>query len=353
MRNNNSSFYRTGDVSREPNQCSGWLNSFAEKMAVSEQAAKTFEKEESEDPKKRVKTASRATTAVEVARKRQQVGPSIYEMMSAIVSGQKPKYSSVEEAVKDYQQRTGLAQVLQSNAKKNDVVDAARQVVQAAGPTGKLNKDEPEMGEVIQFPKNEISESKVVDEVEPGLAKVLQLFRELDDNGPRDPKPHGPGTAVEATLFEVPELEEAAVDDEGLSDREQASLEAENLADKFTRIDVGALTNIERRKLIAKAKRLLVSGLLEGGSAEDMKGIISRCKEEMEGSPKDEADDDEEDADVDDTAYEGKQIRWLSDFINKTMAGKGAGKRLVGVWVIARIVNVAAMHFCKNASASA
>jgi hypothetical protein len=214
MRNNNSSFYRTGDVSREPNQCSGWLNSFAEKMAVSEQAAKTFEKEESEDPKKRVKTASRTTTAVEVARKRQQVGPSIYEMMSAIVSGQKPKYSSVEEAVKDYQQRTGLAQVLQSNAKKNDVVDAARQVVQAAGPTGKLNKDEPEMGEVIQFPKKEISEPKVVDEVEPGLAKVLQLFRELDDNGPRDPKPHGPGTAVEATLFEVPELEEAAVDDD-------------------------------------------------------------------------------------------------------------------------------------------
>lgn len=121
MRNYKSSFQRTGEISREPSQCSDWLEAFAEKMAVQEQTAKT-------PPS--TKTAG-SKSAVEVARDRQQDQPSIYEMMSSILSGQKPKYSSVEEAVLDYQNRTGLAQYLKAQS-EDRIKDIAFQIAQAS-----------------------------------------------------------------------------------------------------------------------------------------------------------------------------------------------------------------------------
>lgn len=106
MRDIKGSFQRTGEISREAsNKTSGWLEDFAEQMYLKEQTTKTAS----------LTKEARAVSAVEVARnQRTQAQPSIYEMMSAIVSGHKPKFSSVEEAVKDYQERTGLAQYLKA-----------------------------------------------------------------------------------------------------------------------------------------------------------------------------------------------------------------------------------------------
>jgi hypothetical protein len=100
MRNTDGTFYRTNEISRESSSCPNWLSQFAEQAALQEIIIQPSQ----------IKTASK--TAVEVMRERQ---PSVYEMMSAIVSKQKPKYSSVEEAVKDYQKRTGLTDYLQKN----------------------------------------------------------------------------------------------------------------------------------------------------------------------------------------------------------------------------------------------
>lgn len=118
MRNNNP-FQRTGEISREPRKSVDWLEDFAERLALEEQT------------NQRIKIAGRSRTAVEVARERQEAQPSIYEMMSAIVSGRKPKYSSVEEAVKDYQERTGLAK-WQSEKQNEKIADVAHHIVSNA-----------------------------------------------------------------------------------------------------------------------------------------------------------------------------------------------------------------------------
>jgi hypothetical protein len=91
-------FERTDEVSRESGQCPNWLEKFARTLAQEEVPV--------------IKTASK--TAVEVVRDRA-YQPSIYEMMSSIISAQKPKYSSVEEAVLDYQKRTGLTDYIKAN----------------------------------------------------------------------------------------------------------------------------------------------------------------------------------------------------------------------------------------------
>lgn len=114
MRDIKGAFQRTGEISREVSKTSGWLEDFAEQMALKEQVTKTAS----------ITKEARAVTAVEVARNKN-MQPSIYEMMSAIVSGNKPKFSSVEEAVKDYQERTGLAQYLKAQEEERMAAYAA------------------------------------------------------------------------------------------------------------------------------------------------------------------------------------------------------------------------------------
>lgn len=118
MRNTKGAFDRTGEISCEPNQRVGWLEDLAETLAIQEST-------------ERVKTASRQSTAVEVARERYNAPqPSIYEMMSSIISAKKPKFSSVDEAVKHYQESTGLAQYLKAQ-KTDDMSALASVIVQA------------------------------------------------------------------------------------------------------------------------------------------------------------------------------------------------------------------------------
>ena len=145
MRNINAPFYRTDEIGRESSKCPSWLDSFAEQMAINEQAQKSSATKgpsklssdiatamedillaEQELNNGVIKRASK--NAVEVARNRQESTPSIYEMMSAIVSGSKPKFSSVEEAVQDYKRRTGLSEY----QRRNTAELFAEQIIQAS-----------------------------------------------------------------------------------------------------------------------------------------------------------------------------------------------------------------------------
>ncbi len=100
-------FYRTNENYIDRGTLSGtqsagnsnWLNDLAESLLLKESIANS----------KQAMESALETNAVEVSRKRQQ-SPSVYEMMSSIVYPHKPKFSSVEEVVQDYQNRTGLAE---------------------------------------------------------------------------------------------------------------------------------------------------------------------------------------------------------------------------------------------------
>ena len=141
MRNYKSSFDRTGEISREPNQRTGWLDDFAEKLALQENT-------------ERVKTASRQSTAVEVSRNRYNTPqPSVYELMSTIISAQKPKFSSVDEAVKHYQESTGLAQYI--NAQKEDGMSTLATIISQAEGSGRIFRESLE--EAIKLMKSEYS----------------------------------------------------------------------------------------------------------------------------------------------------------------------------------------------------
>lgn len=194
---NKGAFERTGEISREATKKSDWLEDFAERLALDEATAQT-----------RVKVAK---TAVEVARERQQAQPSIYEMMSSIISGNKPKHSSVEEAVKDYQNRTGLTQYIKAQSDEN-IKDLAFQVAQAAElGMEECGSDDADYADDADEPEKDEPEK---DEPEEGaLAEIIELFK--SDGGDDDPDP-APG--AEGTLLEVPEFEEAANNDGASAD---------------------------------------------------------------------------------------------------------------------------------------
>ena len=238
MRNYKSSFDRTGEISREPNQRTGWLDAFAEKLAL-------------EESTERVKTASRQSTAVEVSRTRYNTPqPSIYEMMSTIISAQKPKFSSVDEAVKHYQESTGLAQYIKaqkedslstlatviSQAQSEDVdnpknksfgarqmswlVDLAKQLAE----TGDMTAEEQRILEHIAQDGSTEADDKM--KLSPrDFAKAI-ISGDDDDFSMviPDDDPNGPGGAeAEGVLLEVPfEEDEAATDD---LDPKEASLD--------------------------------------------------------------------------------------------------------------------------------
>jgi len=68
----------------------------------------------------------KAVTVVDHARERQ---VSIHEQMYAIMNGKKPLYSSVEEAVTDYQKKTGLIDHLKNIQAESSVKEAAEHIL--------------------------------------------------------------------------------------------------------------------------------------------------------------------------------------------------------------------------------
>jgi len=108
-------FYRTDENYIDRGTLSGtqsagnsnWLSDLAESLLLKESIANSKKAMESME-----------SNAVEVSRKRN-LPPSMYEMMSSIISPQKPKFSSVEEVVQDYQNRTGLSEHLKQKEAHN------------------------------------------------------------------------------------------------------------------------------------------------------------------------------------------------------------------------------------------
>lgn len=91
-----------------------------------------------------------AVTVVDRARDRNT--PSVYEQMYAIMNGKKPLYSSVDEAVADYQQKTGLTQHLnqiQAENDKSSIESIAKQIVEASEGSEELEKKNSEEGPLI------------------------------------------------------------------------------------------------------------------------------------------------------------------------------------------------------------
>jgi hypothetical protein len=159
MRNYKGAFYRTDEISREPDdQCPDWIDLLATKMASSK-------------------------TAVEVARDRQHQ-PSIYEMMSAIVSGQKPKYSSVEEAVKDYQRQTGLDEYMK-RASESDLSAIASEIIAKASEDDEDEDEEEEDKDEEDDDEDEEDEDEEEEEDEDDGDKddAIDAFRRNLDYG--------------------------------------------------------------------------------------------------------------------------------------------------------------------------
>jgi hypothetical protein len=92
-----------------------WMKEFASKA---EQMVTTEEKRQKE-----------AVTVVDHSRERQQ---SVYHQMHAIMNGKKPLYSSVEEAVTDYQKKTGINDYLEKIQSESQMKSAAAQIIAKA-----------------------------------------------------------------------------------------------------------------------------------------------------------------------------------------------------------------------------
>ncbi len=83
------------------------------------------------------KQRKEAVTVVDHSRERQM---SIHDQMYAIMNGKKPLYSSVEEAVSDYQKKTGLSDHLERIQSESSIKSAAAKILAASA-------DEPEDSE--------------------------------------------------------------------------------------------------------------------------------------------------------------------------------------------------------------
>jgi len=134
--------------------CPDWLSRFADK----------FSKEEKEKK-----------TAVEVMRERS--GPSIFEQMSSIIGGgYNSPYGSVEEAVTDYQKRTGLAEY-QRQALAQEIITAAEEESEKPEDTEKktpeLLKKHPK---IEHFIDNIISTQKGI-QIPAVLQSIVETFK--------------------------------------------------------------------------------------------------------------------------------------------------------------------------------
>jgi hypothetical protein len=109
------------DIDRRTN-CPEWLDRFARDYAKKEQ------------------------TAVDVARARNRKA-NVFEQMNAIINGKKALYSTVDEAVADYQKRTGLIDYLSKDSVSKQSTAAAKII--AAGEEADASPKEDERPALI------------------------------------------------------------------------------------------------------------------------------------------------------------------------------------------------------------
>lgn len=111
-----------------------------------------------------------AVTVVDNARNRE---PSIYDQMYSIMTGKRPLYSSVEEAVIDYQKKTGLSEVF----KINSVQACAKKILQASEDDESAEKKTPVIfSKIPEF--QEILDSLVKENIELSIPAILHTVAE-------------------------------------------------------------------------------------------------------------------------------------------------------------------------------
>ncbi len=145
------------EVDREPNQRSTWLDRFAE-------------------------TYAEGKTAVEVARERMEEIP-IHDQIQSIMNG-RPVRRTVEDAVKEYQDRTGLTDYLKEAQANQQLEDAAQVIKQAIDleelvaelPPGALSPEGLKEMEAITDPARGLPAER--EESDP---KVLELLSQLGE----------------------------------------------------------------------------------------------------------------------------------------------------------------------------
>ncbi len=114
-------------------------------------------------------------TAVEVARRKDREEASLYDQMKSALQG-RPRYSSTEEAIKDYQEKTGLTAYLrQINASKN-VESVAMKILASEDDTVQKPELVQRIPAIETFIRNKVESNKMVGL--PGLLyDLMDMFR--------------------------------------------------------------------------------------------------------------------------------------------------------------------------------
>ena len=134
-----------------------WMKGFASKAQEIVQAEENRQKE--------------AVTVVDTSRERQN---SIYQQMYSIMNGKKPLYSSVEEAVMDYQKKIGLNDYLQKIQSESSIKSAASQIISSAS-----EYDENDINEKKNSESDEVLIFKIFPNTERYITNVLDTNPKL------------------------------------------------------------------------------------------------------------------------------------------------------------------------------
>lgn len=183
------------EVDREPQRASSWLDQFAEKYAEKE-----------------------GKTAVEVARERTQDIPSIHDQIQSIMNG-RPTHRTVEDAVQDYQERTGLTEYLKSAQAGDQVKDAAALIKGAEDDdTAEELLDPDVVAMLAQMPEGS-ADPKAVEEAFKGVTDPRRGLPKRDYPLTR------PEGMSDADWERILAQEEAEVDPVALSAKERENVE--------------------------------------------------------------------------------------------------------------------------------
>lgn len=147
-------------------------------------------------------------TAVEVARDRmQQI--SIQDQMNAIMSGSRPRFSSVEEAVEHYQQETGLMDYAKQAQKTRSIKDAAK-IIMAAEET-----PSPKANSRIQALKSLAFESGISEDKAAELVdQIKSLVSEMGDEKEEAPENESLSDALQELASQPDEDEDENLEEE-------------------------------------------------------------------------------------------------------------------------------------------
>jgi hypothetical protein len=132
----------------------------------------------------RVANVDTATNAVQAARARDQ--QSLIDQITAIMGGDRPRFSSVQAAVEDYQERTGLKEWLKLTAEQNENQTKQAQDLGMGSLPQIFNKFPQDLqNDIATFVRNKVETHHGNVQVPAIVEDVVQTFRQRGVS-PRD-----------------------------------------------------------------------------------------------------------------------------------------------------------------------